>query len=125
MNASPYAGPRVHAMSQRVLTVPRSSNPGETRCVQPCGDERTARGFLLLRRVLLERIVLCLLARRFVSFFLGLLVLRLVGLTVLSRLGWRACGGEACRECHDVYLLGCRGECHLSTVRATTGRTYG
>lgn len=74
---------------------------------------------------LLVRVALSLLACRFVFFLLGLLVLRLVRLTVLVRLGRGACCGEACGECHDVYLLSCRGERHIPTVRPMTRSTYG
>lgn len=79
----------------------------------------------LLRGALLVRIALGLLARRCVFFLLGLLVLRLVRLTVLVRLGRGACGGESCGESHDFYLLSCRGERHTPTLRASAGITYG
>lgn len=79
----------------------------------------------LLRGALLHRIILRLLfARGFFFFFLILLLLLLVGLVILTWLGGGTSCAEASGKCHDVYLLSCRGECHVLTVRPMVRSTY-
>ncbi|CAB3677876.1 hypothetical protein LMG26685_04115 [Achromobacter mucicolens] len=79
---------------------------------------------VLLRRSLFRRIALGLFARGLFFLLLRLLLLLLVRLILLG--GWRrrASGAEASGECHDRYLLGRCGRCHVLKVRLVSSHTY-